>query len=292
MNKKFDISPSIIQICDSEFNWSNLIIDLFIRGLNSKTKHVKNLAWSLFYATLIKHDSEILRNSNFTFKWISARGGRNSAWLSNSFEAIQIGKQLYNETYSKLVDCILGYFGFDELINRIYSRLEVNNENITLSITEKQAAYATQLSNLISYLNRKRNLLRSEIINIRCRTQDRYSDISLVDEPFVRYEDGCHLFDVYRIKDQIKFYLDKDPYTPEETLKTICDQASDPNNGLLMPKNIHKAFDDRLFDFNHDGEIIFQKENSEIINSLGLTNARIKSCVLNDRMINYLKRRI
>jgi hypothetical protein len=111
---------------------------------------------------------------------------------------------------------------------------------------------------------------------------------------------AAHIYDVWRIKVEIKDMINKDPNVSQGILDSIINKASDPSNGILLLNAWHYYFDKGLFTFNINGEIIIKSEQSDrlkpILFFIDNTNnqnheIKIKEKVLNNKMRHYLLNR-
>ena len=298
-----DVSASFFNTIKEMSNKNNFknSCEMIINALNSSNEKKINLGYSLFILILweldfnfplLKSNNQIVKLQKHTKKF------DNDFNLSNKLESKKNFEKTL-DTYQTLVKIIIKKTNLDQIINFIWSHFDTNKNN-----------YLTSEYDTIKELNndddRKIQKLRSEFKqNIK---EDRvklslikkddietvYSDLEIYQEEKyinniearISHLEAAHIFDVWRIKEQLKIseYEDR-----EEIMKNI----SDPKNGLLMCPRYHSFFDKKLFNFNINGEMRFNEDDEEyLFNQLGLYKVRIREKVMDEKMREYLSKRI
>lgn len=303
----FHISSKIANLINN-FRWEFLILSTIKNSIFSQAPHIRNFGLSMFYAYVINKDENILYEMSTVveFKWARTKA-KNKAFHSRNLQAKENGRKIYQQTYKGLVKYLNSIFNFDFVINDLFETIvgipiEYNTEDYLISEKEfiyepftnreKMEDYNKNINSAKRLLDSERGKLRNELILYRAKNKKRYCDIELDDEPFLENTEAAHIFPISEIKQQIIYQLKNDPYIGEEFIACLIKQASNKNNGLLLPNSIHKEFDRNTFQFDIKGNIIFQKENFEKMQSLKIVNSKIKKEVLNDEMIDFLKKRI
>ncbi|MEG2476530.1 MAG: HNH endonuclease [Malacoplasma sp.] len=306
----FKISPKIASILNDDFDWGYFLLVVIKNSVFSCAKHINNLGHSLFFCYVMRVNPNILKSFENTiqFDW---RRNQKKNWPFHSKEfsiCEEYAKTIYEQTYGQLVNFLSEYI-FDNVINDLFDEIatkeeseslfadKINLEDQELKIEfismEENENYLKNIKKYDKLLSNERSKLRQSIIEDRAKNKCKYSDLSLLKETYIDFSEAAHIYDIKSIKKQIRNYLIlKQSDLNDEHVIEIIKQASNSNNGLLMPRDIHEAYDRDTFQFDISGDIIYQKENEEKIISLSLQNCKIRNDVLNSQMIDFLKKRL
>lgn len=305
----FHIPANIVFLFNDNFNWKELFIKVILHSLNSNISFLKNFGLSLFFTYIWKVDKSIfsLFSKTINFKVIMQKKNKkhfNSCDLFCNYYA----ETMYKESYKNLVNLIIDDISLGEMIDYIHKTIKDNIDDIGFELfildnrknndlyqikpLDQIESYKKKFNTYVQKLNTERGKLRTRLISTRTIGEKRYCDLELNDEPFLDHTEAAHIYEVSSIKNELCKFLKNNPLTCHSVLQSLVEQASDANNGLLLPNTIHKEFDRGTFNFDINGKIIYQKENLEKMKALNIENSRIKQRVLNDEMIEFLKKRI
>lgn len=309
----FNISAKIATLLTGN-GWEHLILSSIKNSLFSHAKHINNFGLSLFFAYIIKENKDILKSihDKLWFKWCKDKSNKKNHCTNKPFDskdilAISCGEKIYSQTYKDLVTTLLSAFNFDFVINYLYESVaNDSNNNYAISDFDDKKYQDNKLrtcsdledyTRKIKHFNQKVDKERAKfrqilLSNREITNKEKYCDIELLEEPFITYLDAAHIFEISSIKYEIRHFLKTNLYGLEDVITKITKYASNHNNGLLLPVDVHRAFDRNTFQFDTQGNIIYQKENIEEIRNLGIEKSKIKKCVLNHEMISFLKMRI
>lgn len=196
----------------------------------------------------------------------------------------------FDGTYSSLATRLIKKFGIDNLLKIIENNSKTLS-NISLDIPRVKSDELTRL--IMNY----RSQLRRNIISSRVHNAYWYTDFnSPIVERHIGDLEACHIKEVNQIQNELR-RKDLD----NRGKMVLFEQLNDANNGILLNRDAHYLFDDRLFEIDpRNGQIII--ENNEISKKrvcqafgVGLDQSEslfLKDNVLSEEMKQYLRSRI
>ena len=291
-----EVSSSFLNTIKKMTDKNNFKIScqIIINALNSNNKQKINLGYSLFIIILWKLNFDfLLLNSNN--KIVELQKYSKIFDLSNELEREENFKKSWGDTYKTIVEVIINKTELDSIINFIYSDFDINKNNYFTSESKQIKEFEKIVEKLRFEFRRN---IKEDRVNLFLIKKDDietiYSDLEIYQEENcennieARISDleAAHIFDVWRVKEILK----KSEY---EDNKEIIKIISDPKNGLLMCPRYHRFFDKKLFNFNINGEMVCNEDDENyLFNQLKLHKVRIKRNVMNEKMKEYLSKRI
>lgn len=282
------LSNEFVAYVNNEKNWNDIVIDAMVKGCFSLSSNINNFVSTIMFMLIAEYDKEIFRkfHNKINIKPVKLKKGKE---VFDNLDRQSIDMYLQKEwlpaSWKNLINSI-DKKKFEDLVDRIYFRIcEDSNTQYELIKNDLNAS----LLDFRIKLNSKRSILRKNIIEARVKDLKRYSDIVLENVPFIDFVDAAHIYEINQIRDEAK--------NNEDILKEIKEyllkDAVSIHNGLLLPMDVHRAFDNGLINFDiNTGKVVYHPEDLEIIKSLKIENSYIKPEVLTDEMRDFLIKRV
>lgn len=191
-------------------------------------------------------------------------------------------------SYKSVVKQLIDKFGYDNLIKIIESNL------YSMERCTNEEFYDDNLKKIISSYRSK---LRLEIIKSRVGIDKKwYTDFKEhFQERYINDLEACHIKEVAQIEDQ----LSKDDLC-DEIKQKLKDELKDKNNGILLNRDAHYLFDDRLFEIDpRDGHVIIENNETSkkrVCQAFGISLDKsdciyLKDSTLTEQMKEYIRQR-
>jgi hypothetical protein len=259
------LSARLINCYSTKNTWKNGFFITYIILLLRKSS----------YAIEFFHNSKVLKN---IFKYKAEQGEVKFISTSDVDHFNEYMDKVLKETYQNIVGKVFGSIEqIDSFLKDIFATLLNKEENYEYS---KMRQSKLEIGN-------ERSKLRGNILKeLNLDEKSYYIDIENYDKgtPMVISTDACHIYEVKEIKNKLR--------DNKDVSDSDKDSLSDVNNGLLLPKDVHKAFDGQVFSFHYQtGKVIIVEQDLEYIKSLGIQEANIRQSRLNDSMRSYLRKR-
>lgn len=285
---EYKLYPNFLNFISStnEENLNDIFLDkicnllqTYIYSNNDKVRSIGcSISWSILYFENINGKNEI--SNLISDKIIALKKKDNKGNGMVQFEG----------TYKSLANQLIKKFGIEYLTNIIERNCAILANNNSIGLVHRIDDLARLTSNY-------RSQLRPNIIQNRVQSHDWYSDFK---DPIVERHisdlEACHIKEVNQIHDELKKHnlsdLDK---------RRLFEQLSDSNNGILLNRDAHYLFDDRLFEIDpRNGQVIIENNQiskKRVCQAFGIDVDQsekifLKDNVLNQQMKEYLQKRI
>ncbi len=278
----------------SDKSW-RVICQLIKNGTESSHKSSVRLTYSLFLNILkfYQFDWMELSEKNRIVSVIKQIDGSKKFDIVKFVEKIN-WKDAYKKTYKQIVENTCKQTNLETLVNFIFEIIQNKNEQ-KIIIFENELKEEWSVNSEIHKFKKSIEQDRKSLGLLKGESGELYSDLEIYEENnfenniVARINDleAAHIFDKWRIKEELeKKIIDKD----KESIKSY---AIDPKNGLLMCVRYHRFFDKKYFNFNIKGEMIYNKENEKyLFDDLKLYKVRIRPEIMDEKMINFLSKRV